>query len=201
MTSRVRLLLVLLVCGAVISTMAVAVVAGVAAWGDAEGDEDPRVGRAVVIEDLCAVVEPRVPANLGLGTGTSRQEARGTGQRATCLLTSPGETELGVRVSSYALPEGDPHGMLDQLVGAACDTLEQQYGAGFSEMDHGCSGRDAESIEPTGRPSATTATSISAIPHLAATVTVTLTDRRTPAQVATYATAITYGMVSSDLAP
>lgn len=189
---------VLVVCSALV--VVAAVVATVVAWSPADDEKDmaPKLREAIVVDDLCAVVEPLVPGELELGEGQSSNDSDDGPERATCVVGSSGATVLEVTVASHDLPEGDPDGVLDQLVDTACDAVEQQYAAGFTEDEAGCSGRDSGS---TTRPVLATASQVAPVPSHNAIVTVVLTDRRLPAQVAAYAAAITYGVVASDLTP
>lgn len=191
--ARARVLVVFSVLVAVAAVVAASVV-----WSRAGDEEDaaPKLREAVVVDDLCAVVEPLVPGELELGDGQSTNDSGDGAERAACVVGSSGATVLEVRVTSHDMPEGDPYGVLDQLVGAACDAVEQQYAAGFTEDEVGCSGQDSGS---TTRPVLATAIQVAPVPNLNAIVSVVLTDRRLPAQVAAYASAITYGVVASDL--
>ncbi len=194
-----RLLVVLLACSSLISTVAiaVAVVAGVSAWRDDDDEPAPRIGRALEVDDLCAAVEPLVPRDLDLGEGSSSTDTVDGRQRATCTVGSPGRAWLEVRVTGYALPEGDPQQTLDQLLGTACDALELHFPVRFDRNDAGCHGQDTEA---TLRPRITTASRVSALPHLDALVSVALTQRDHPVRNAVYVSAISYGLLGTDLA-
>lgn len=164
------------------------VVAGAAAWQLDKTEHVREVRGAVLVEDLCAVVEPVVPDELGLADGFSRTESREGSEVATCVLSSAGERVLEARLTSYDLLEGDPHGTLDQLLAAACDGLEAQYpDEAFQRDETGCTGRDPGSSD---REVLTTVTEVRKAGGVDAIATVTLTHQATPAQVAFYATAI-----------
>lgn len=200
-SGRTRLLVLLSPIVAV--AVALAVVATVVVVRRVHQDEQraaPGVRKAVVVDDLCAVVEPLVPQELGLGAGEPVARAGAGVERASCTFGSPGRTVLEVRVTSYDLSEHDPSGALDPLVVTACDAVAQQFPVGFAASpggeEQGCSAQDADD---TSGPVLVTATQVGRVDSRNAVVAVTLTDRRLPAQVAAYVSAITYGVAARDL--
>lgn len=185
------------VVGAVTAALVVVLAAAVC-WLSARVGEDQAVSevrRATIVEDLCSVVRPVIPAALDLGEGEfSASSDDGAGvERSSCSFGGSGPTSLVVRVLSYDIEEGDPAGVLDQLLLTTCEGVAQQLPVGHAVDDAGCSGQDAESAS---EPVLVTATRVGRIPTRNAVVSVTLTDRRLPAQVAAYSAAITYGVVA-----
>lgn len=203
-SGRTRLMVGVLAGALVLALAALAAtVAAAVLGGSGEADAElPQVRKAVVVEDLCSLVQPLVPAELGLSPGRSTEDVNGDAdgdagiRRAACTFGSPGDVSLDVRVASYDLLEGDPAGTLDQLVATTCDAVERDFPVAFAADASGCSGLDAES---TGVPVGVSASQVGRIRGSNAVVSVLLTDRRLPAQVAAYAAAITYGLVASDL--
>lgn len=181
----------------VVSAALVAVLVAAVCWLSARVGEDEavfEVRRATTVEDLCAVVEPLIPAALDLGAGeltTSSEKDAGV-ERSVCVFGGSGPTTLVVRVLSHDIEEGDPAGVLDQLLLTTCDGVAQRVPIGYVADDVGCSGQDAESVT---EPVLVMATRVGRIDARNAVVSVTLTDRRLPAQVAAYSSAITYGVV------
>lgn len=182
----------------VVTAALVAVLAVAVCWLSARVGQDeaaPEVRQATTVEELCAVVEPLIPAALELSGGeltTSSEDGAGV-ERTVCVFGGSGPTTLVVRVISYDLEEGDPDGVLDQLLLTTCDGVAQQLPIGHVADEVGCSGQDAESVT---EPVLVTATRVGRIDARNAVVSVSLTDRRLPAQVAAYSSAITYGVVA-----
>lgn len=165
--------------------------------GDDEGGRTP-VREASVLGDVCAVVQPLLPEGLGLVAdrpGASADRAAGV-RRSGCTFGSQGEAALEVVVTSYDLPGDDPDPTLDQLVATACDGVERGFAEEYAADEQGCSGQD---VAGANEPVLVTAARIARIDHHNAVVAVFLTDRRLPAQVAAYASAIAYDVVASDL--
>lgn len=201
-SGRPRLLVGVLV-GALVLALAslaaavAALILGGSEDGDRDDDEAARVSRAVGVEDLCAVVQPLVPAELALGTGRSTTGPDPAGvRRSGCVFGSSGDASLEVRVTSYDLTEADRARTLDQLLATACDAAAQRFPVLHTADASGCSGRDAEA---TGEPVAVSASQVDRLDAANAVVTVVLRDRRLPEQVAAYAAAITYGLVAAGL--
>lgn len=166
-------------------------------------DDDDAVGRAPVraasaLGDVCAVVQPLLPQGLGLVAdrpASSADRAAGI-RRSRCTFGSQGAAALEVVVTSYDLPGDDPGATLDQLVATACDGAGRTFPEEFAADEQGCSGQD---VAGAAEPVVVTAARIARIDHHNAVVAVFLTDRRLPAQVAAYASAIAYDVVASDL--
>lgn len=192
---------VLLICAAVVAVAVIAAVLTVLVGGD-DDDKDTADGaggsdtttQATVVDDLCAAIEPNLPPELGLADGQSGNDSRDDTEIATCTMESPDGTKLDIRVTSYALPEGDPDGELDRFAATACDGVQDQYADGFTEAPAGCSGQDAPgATEPT----LTSATTVTTLPTLDAVASIVLTDRALPATVGAYTSAIAYSVVAA----
>ncbi len=166
--------------------------------GDDDADGRKPVRAASAVGDLCAVVQPLLPEGLGLVAdrpGSSIDRAAGI-RRSGCTFGSRGDAALDVVVTSYDLPGDDPGATLDQLVATACDGAGRTFAEEYAADEQGCSGQDAAgAVEPV----TVTAARIARLDRYNAVVAVYLTDRRLPAQVAAYASAIAYDVVASDL--
>lgn len=166
--------------------------------GDDDADGRTPVRAASDLGDLCAVVQPLLPEGLGLVAdrpGSSVDRAAGI-RRSGCTLGSRGEAALEVVVTSYDLPGDDPGATLDQLVATTCDGVGRTLPEEYAADEQGCSGQDAAGA---AEPVTVTAARIARVGRINAVVAVYLTDRRLPAQVAAYASAIAYDVVASDL--
>lgn len=194
---RSRLAVVLL-AGAVGFVLAGALAVLLDLGGDDDRARTP-VRTASTIGDLCAVVQPLLPEGLGLVAdrpGSSADRDAGI-RRSGCTFGSQGAAALEVVVTSYDLPGDDPGATLDQLVATACDGAERAFPEEYAADEQGCSGQDAAGA---AEPVVVTAARIARLDQHDAVVAVFLTDRRLPAQVAAYASAIAYDVVASDLA-
>ncbi|MCD4533169.1 hypothetical protein LRP67_03630 [Nocardioides sp. cx-169] len=185
---------VLVACAGVVAIAVAAALLTALVRGGQDNDDTAQDRPPTVITDLCAALEPALPPDLGLAGGRSSNDSRNDTEIATCLVAGTDGAELEVRVTGYELPDGDPDGELEQLVAIACDGVERQYAAGFTEDSASCSGQDSES---TTEPLLTSATMITTLPTLNAVASVVLTDRALPAIVGAYTTAVAYAVVSA----
>ena len=151
--------------------------------GCSDADEEP-VGAppATLPEDLCAVLEPLVPPDLGLGDPVAAGGEQPGARTATCSMSGPGGRRLSVEVTSYALADADDPVELRVAHLAACNELLTRDGLADTRQEE----LDCDATLPDG--------SFVSLDQLSANQAVLRLELavpdRLPAQVAAYGTAI-----------